>query len=43
MGLAYARVKLANPRLPELAPIEVDALADTGAVHLCLPERVKWP
>lgn len=40
MGLAYGRVKLANPRLPELAPIEVDALADTGAIHLCLPEHI---
>jgi clan AA aspartic protease len=40
MGLAYARVKLANPRLPELAPVEVDAVADTGAVHLCIPEHV---
>jgi clan AA aspartic protease len=40
MGLAYARVKLANPRLPELEPIEVDALADTGSVHLRIPEHV---
>jgi clan AA aspartic protease len=40
MGLAYGRVKLANPRLPELAPVEVDALADTGAIHLCLPEHI---
>src|SRR5262245_62085486 len=40
MGLAYARVKLANPRLPDLAPIETDALADTGSVHLCIPEHV---
>jgi clan AA aspartic protease len=40
MGLAYARVKLANPRLPDLAPIEVDALADTGSVHLCIPEHI---
>jgi clan AA aspartic protease len=40
MGLAYARVKLANPGLPDLAPIEVDALADTEAVHLCLPEHI---
>jgi clan AA aspartic protease len=40
MGLAYARVKLANPRLPDLAPVEVEALADTGAVHLCLPEHI---
>lgn len=40
MGISYARVKLANPRRPELAPIEVEAMADTGAVHLCLPQHV---
>ena len=40
MGLSYARLKLANPRLPDLAPIEVNALADTGTVHLCRPEHV---
>jgi clan AA aspartic protease len=40
MGLAYARVTLANPRRPDLGPVEVDALADTGAVHLCIPEHV---
>ena len=40
MGLAHARIKLANPRLPELAPIEVDALADPGSVHLRIPEHV---
>jgi clan AA aspartic protease len=40
MGLAYARVTLANPRRPELVPVEVDALADTGAVHLCIPEHI---
>src|SRR3954466_9058045 len=40
MGLVRARVTLANPRLPELAPVEVDALVDTGTVHLCIPEHV---
>lgn len=40
MGLAHARVKLTNPRLPDLAPVEVDALADMGAVRLCIPEHV---
>lgn len=40
MGLAYARVKLANPRLPDLASVEIDALADTGSVHLCIPEHI---
>jgi clan AA aspartic protease len=40
VGLSYARLKLVNARRPELAPVEVDALADTGAVHLCIPEHV---
>jgi clan AA aspartic protease len=40
MGLAHARVKLTNPRFPDLAPVEVDALADTGAIHLCIPEHI---
>lgn len=40
MGLAYARVKLVNARRPDLAAIEVDALADTGALHLCIPEHI---
>ena len=32
---------LKNPRLPELAPVEVVALADSGAVHLCIPEHIQ--
>src|SRR5882672_10949211 len=40
MGLAYARIRLANARRPELSAIEINALADTGAVHLCIPEHV---
>ena len=40
MGLSYARMTLANARLPELPAIEVDALADTGALHLCIPEHI---
>src|SRR5215211_3218909 len=40
MGVAYARLRLANARRPDLAAIEVDALADTGALHLCIPEHV---
>jgi clan AA aspartic protease len=40
MGLSYARLKLVNARRPELAPIEVQALADTGALHLCIPEHI---
>ncbi len=40
MGLVNAKVILRNPRKDELAPIEVDALADSGAVHLCIPEHI---
>jgi len=35
------KFKLRNPRLPELDPVEVDALADTGAVHLCIPSHIQ--
>jgi clan AA aspartic protease len=41
MGLTYAMIALANPRNPALKPIEVEALADTGAVYLCIPEHVR--
>jgi hypothetical protein len=40
MDLAHARVTLSNPRLPQLAAVEVDAPADTGAVHLWIPEHI---
>ena len=41
MGLANGKVLLKNPRLPELAPVEVVALADAGAVQLCIPEHIQ--
>jgi clan AA aspartic protease len=37
MGLTGAKVRLRNPRLPDLEPVEIDALADTGSMHLCIP------
>lgn len=40
MGLIYANISLANPRKPELKPMQVRALADTGALHLCIPEHI---
>jgi clan AA aspartic protease len=40
MGLAHARISLTNPRLPELGAVEVDALAGTGLLRLCIPEHV---
>ena len=41
MGLVSGKVILSNPRLTELGAVEVDALADSGAVHLCIPEQVR--
>jgi clan AA aspartic protease len=41
MGLVSGSILLRNPRLPELGALEVDALADTGALHLCIPEQVR--
>ena len=32
---------LRNPRLPERQPVEVEALADTGAVYLIIPEEIR--
>ena len=37
MGLTGAKVRLRNPRLPDLEPVEIDALADTGTMYLCIP------
>lgn len=33
-------ITLANPIKQELQPIDVTALVDTGALHLCIPEHV---
>ena len=41
MGLTNARILLRNPSRPELAAVEVDALADTGAIHLCIPLHIQ--
>lgn len=41
MGLTNAKIQLRNPRLPELEAVEIDALADTGAVHLCIPPHIQ--
>jgi clan AA aspartic protease len=41
MGIVTAKLRLSNPRLPALSEIEVDALADTGSVFLCIPEHVR--
>jgi clan AA aspartic protease len=41
MGLATAKIILENPKDQTLEPLEIDALADSGAVHLCIPEHIK--
>ena len=41
MGLVNGKLSLKNPRLPDLAPVEVMALADSGALHLCIPEHIQ--
>lgn len=41
MGLVFSEIQLRNPSKSDLEPIKVEALADSGAVHLCIPEHIK--
>jgi len=41
MGLVVSKITLDNPADGTVSPITVDALADTGAVHLRIPEHLK--
>jgi clan AA aspartic protease len=38
MGIVNTIIRLSNPRLPDIQPIEVNCLVDTGALHLCITE-----
>ncbi len=40
MGLIRAPFQLSNPSQSQLQPVDVQALVDTGAVHLCIPEHL---
>lgn len=40
MGITYADIVLKNPRRPDLEPMTVKAIADTGAITLCIPEHL---
>ena len=40
MGQVFAEIELSNPKRSDLSPIRVQALADTGALTLCIPEHV---
>ena len=40
MGLVRAPIELANTREDSLAPLQVQALVDSGAMHMCIPRHV---
>ena len=40
MGYVHASIELSNPREPGLRPIQTRALADSGALMLCIPEHL---
>ena len=40
MGIISAEIILTNPRNRALQPLQVKALADSGALHLCIPEHI---
>lgn len=40
MGHVFADIELSNPRQDALAPIAARALADTGALMLCIPKHI---
>jgi clan AA aspartic protease len=41
MGLVFSKIQLINPVDRSLSFIEVEALVDTGAIHLCIPEHIQ--
>ena len=41
MGLVHARIQLSNALRPDLAAVEVDALVESGASELCIPEGLR--
>lgn len=40
MGITRASLILSNIARPDLEPIHVGAMADTGALHLCITEHI---
>lgn len=40
MGLVYAEFQISNPREKKLRAVNVRALVDTGAMHLCIPKHL---
>ena len=40
MGHVFAELELSKPRRSDSVPVQVNALVDTGALMLCIPEHV---
>ena len=40
MGMINADIELSNPSQPDLNPLSVRALVDTGAMTICIPEHI---
>jgi len=40
VGMIEADIELSNPSKPELKPIMVRAMVDTGAMTICIPQHV---
>lgn len=41
MSLVFANISLSNPRETDLEPIEENALVDSGAITLIIPEHIR--
>src|SRR5208282_708964 len=41
MGLINVQMSLANPKRPDVQPVQADALVDTGSIYLVIPEHVQ--
>jgi clan AA aspartic protease len=38
--MVEAEIELSNPRKPQLKPLKVRAMVDTGAMTICIPEHM---
>jgi clan AA aspartic protease len=41
MGQVHTKIELSNPRQGALAPVNISAMVDTGAMTLCIPEHLR--
>ena len=41
MGYVRTKIEIGNPRNPKLEKLKSDALVDTGALMLCIPEHIR--